>query len=112
MVQQLIKILSENNGPIYLEKNCPDFVFNIRGSDVKDQINTLCPSVWQCHFSSIGSTMELRTTCHLTIEPPTDIIEVKNELKTNEDEDNDDEDMAKKVEYYVLKATAITRKNM
>lgn len=56
--------------------------------------------------------MELRTTYHLTIEPPTDIIEVKNELKTNEDEDNDDEDMAKKVEYYVLKATAITRKNM
>ena len=37
-----------------MEKDCPEFVFNIRGSDVKDQINNICPSIWQCHFSSIG----------------------------------------------------------
>ena len=52
VVQQSIKILSENK--IKIENECPEFEFNIRGSDVKDQINTLCPSVWQCHFSSIG----------------------------------------------------------
>ena len=55
LVQQCIKILSdENNMPTNMEKDCPEFVFNIRGSDVKDQINNICPSIWQCHFSSIG----------------------------------------------------------
>ena len=52
VVQQSIATLSENG--IKIETESPEFVFNIRSSDVKDQINTLCPSVWQCHFSSIG----------------------------------------------------------
>ena len=54
--------------------------------------------------------MELRTTCHLSIEPATDVIEVKNEIQKKDE--NEDEDMSKKVEYHVLNATAITRNNM
>jgi len=110
LVQQCIKTLSEDQMPTNMEKNCPEFIFNIRGSDVKDQINALCPSIWQCHFSSIGPLIESRTTCHLSIEPPTDVIEAKIEVQKTDE--NEDEDMSKKVEYYVLKATAITRKNM
>ena len=56
--------------------------------------------------------MESRTTCHLSIEPPSDVIEVKSEIQKTAEENEDDEDMSKKVEYHVLKATAITRKNM
>ena len=56
--------------------------------------------------------MESRTTCHLSIEPPSDVIEVKSEIQKTAEENEDDEDMSKKVEYHVLKATAITRKYM
>ena len=61
-------------------------------------------------FLFLGSLMELRTTCHLSIEPATDVIEVKNEIQKKDE--NEDEDMSKKVEYHVLNATAITRNNM
>lgn len=101
IAQQFIQMILKNPGAD-LEK---ELVFDIHSTQVKDQINTLCPSIWQCHIKS--ST--LKTTCHLSVDPPTDLVEIKDEL-LGEKDDEEKEEFKSKVNYYFLKATAVTHK--
>ena len=77
IVQQAIKTLAPEENLDHTESN---LIFNITGSKVKDQIHSICPSVWQCHFNSQGSNMDIGTTCHLSVDPPANVIRAKGEI--------------------------------
>ena len=74
IVQQAIKDLVGK--PLTSDQQCVNFTLNVTGDQVKDQINVLCPSVWQCHLSSsCDPNVDLQTMCYLSVDPPIDNIE-------------------------------------
>lgn len=98
IVQQAIKLLNSQ------DEIPKDFALKICRTHVKDQISTLCPSIWQCHFSSKCGK---RTTLHLSVEPPSDLVEIQQEKLSKSVLEEDEE--LEKIQYYVLKATSISR---
>ena len=126
IVQQSIKTVST----MHSVQMSSEFNLSISGNHIKEKIASLCPSIWQCHFSSISG---LETTLHLSVDPPVDYIDVtgttifhdlQNSLlcleaflphlelflgqKVPDDTEEDSDDLAS-VRYHMLKATAIAR---
>ena len=85
----------------------PQFTFTVPCSQLKEQISKLCPNIWQCHMNSPGDKLTIGTTFSLSIDPVSDLIDIK-EAKI--DEENEEEDSERKVHYYMLKAAAINRR--
>lgn len=75
IVQQSIKVVSGMD----VVKKSSRFILHINPSHVKDKISNLSPIVWQCHLSSSSG---LESTLHLSIDPPSDYVEVKGRQKT------------------------------
>ena len=94
IVQQSISILSRKSE---IQK---ELTLKLMGSQVKEQISTVCPSIWQCHFSSTSSNKSrVKSTIHLTTEMSS------NDMSKDEEEDETRQETL----YTFLKGTAITR---
>ena len=105
VVRQSIKTLSTRTK--VGEK--PEFIFNVPCNQLKEQISKLCPNVWQCHINSLGDQLTIGTTFSLSIEPASDLIDIK-EAEEPTDENEEEADGVQKVHYYMLKATSVSRR--
>ena len=85
----------------------PEFTFSVPCNQLKEHISKLCPNIWQCHINSPGDKLTIGTTFSLSIDPASDLIDIK---EANTDEESEEEDAERKVHYYMLKATAVNRR--